>query len=165
MVPPRGLFRIFAAGVLAAGFSVVSFTITRAADDDAPPPRRVKTLQERILEVQAGSHDQQLRNNRPQTFSGPELTDREKAVHVLNRLSFGPVPGEVDQVTQEGYQAWIKEQLDPDKIDDSACDKLIAERFPWTKYSSDLVKMDEEFGYQKGDKKKKREDVTSIHVQ
>jgi uncharacterized protein (DUF1800 family) len=67
------------------------------------------------------------------TLVGPELTDREKVIQVLNRLSFGPRPGEVDAVLNNGgWQNWIKEQMDPSKIDDSAADKDITRRFRWS---------------------------------
>jgi len=42
----------------------------------------------------------------------------------------------VDEVIKNGgYQAWIKRQLEPDKIDDIECDKTIAQRFPFTNMS------------------------------
>ena len=48
----------------------------------------------------------------PKTLVGGELTDREKVIHMFNRLSFGPRPGEVDHVLQEeGVAGWIKTQL------------------------------------------------------
>jgi uncharacterized protein (DUF1800 family) len=162
MVFPRGMWRIVAAATVAAGFYAVPSTLTRA-DDDQAPPRRAKTLQERILEVQSGVHDQDLKKNQVQTFNGPELSDREKAVQALNRLAFGPLPGMVEKVEKAGWLVWAKEQMDPDKIDDTACEKVVAERFPWVKYS--MSKMEEEFGYEKGDKKRRREDDQSIHSQ
>ncbi|HUR36196.1 MAG TPA: DUF1800 family protein [Terriglobales bacterium] len=44
----------------------------------------------------------------------------KKAVHALNRLTFGPRPGEVEKVAQMGVDRWIEQQLNPEKIDDSA---------------------------------------------
>jgi uncharacterized protein (DUF1800 family) len=47
---------------------------------------------------------------------------QKRAIHVLNRLTFGPRPGDVERVTQMGVDKWIELQLHPDKIDDSALD-------------------------------------------
>jgi uncharacterized protein (DUF1800 family) len=48
------------------------------------------------------------------------LTDRERVIHALNRLTFGPRPGDVDAVSAKGLDAWIEDQLHPESIDDSA---------------------------------------------
>src|SRR4029077_17445139 len=42
------------------------------------------------------------------------------ALHALNRLAYGPRPGEVDRVAAEGVMHWIDRQLTPRKIDDGA---------------------------------------------
>src|SRR5256712_741366 len=47
-------------------------------------------------------------------------SDRQRALHALNRLSFGPRPGDVDQVLQEGIDVWIDRQLHPESIPDHA---------------------------------------------
>jgi len=44
------------------------------------------------------------------------LPPDQQAVHVLNRLAFGPRPGDVERVTQMGVQRWIDAQLQPDAI-------------------------------------------------
>ena len=49
-----------------------------------------------------------------------EMTDQQRAVHALNRLAFGPRPGDVQRVAQMGVDQWIELQLHPDKIDDAA---------------------------------------------
>jgi uncharacterized protein (DUF1800 family) len=46
--------------------------------------------------------------------------------HALNRLAFGPRPGEVARVKAEGLSHWIERQLNPDRIDDRA----LAARLP-----------------------------------
>ncbi len=47
--------------------------------------------------------------------------DKQKqALHALDRLTFGPRPGDVQTVTAMGVDKWIDLQLHPDKIDDSA---------------------------------------------
>src|SRR5881398_1127553 len=50
----------------------------------------------------------------------PALTPRDSALHALNRLAYGPRPGEVDRVAAAGVMQWIDQQLSPDKIDDAA---------------------------------------------
>ena len=44
------------------------------------------------------------------------LTPDQQAVHVLNRLAFGPRPGDVAYVEQIGVQNWIDQQLHPESI-------------------------------------------------
>lgn len=46
--------------------------------------------------------------------------DRASIEHALNRLTFGPRPGDVEAVERIGLAAWIERQLDPSRIDDSA---------------------------------------------
>jgi uncharacterized protein (DUF1800 family) len=48
----------------------------------------------------------------------PSLTPYDSALHVLNRLAYGPRPGEVDRVAADGVMRWIERQLAPRKIDD-----------------------------------------------
>jgi len=47
-------------------------------------------------------------------------SDRAAVEHALNRLSFGPTPGQVDEVQRLGLARWIGQQLDPASINDSA---------------------------------------------
>src|SRR5712691_5435699 len=46
------------------------------------------------------------------------LSPRDSALHALNRLAYGPRPGEVDRVAALGVMNWIERQLRPDRIDD-----------------------------------------------
>jgi len=51
------------------------------------------------------------------------LDAAHQARHVLNRLAFGPRPGDVEAVEQMGVNAWIQAQLTPSGIDDSAVEQ------------------------------------------
>lgn len=42
-----------------------------------------------------------------------------KVLHIINRLSFGPRPGDVERVESIGVDSYIKEQLSPDSIPES----------------------------------------------
>jgi len=48
--------------------------------------------------------------------------EQRRAVHALNRLTFGPRPGDVERVASMGVDDWINQQLHPERIDDSALD-------------------------------------------
>lgn len=51
--------------------------------------------------------------------SGSEISAER---HLVERAAFGPWPGDEERVRRMGWDAWIEEQLDPARIDDSACD-------------------------------------------
>ena len=57
------------------------------------------------------------------------LDDLEQTWHALNRLAFGPRPGDVERVAAMGWRTWFEEQLDPSSIEDPAIDTLLAARF------------------------------------
>jgi uncharacterized protein (DUF1800 family) len=44
------------------------------------------------------------------------LDPEQQAVHVLNRLAYGPRPGDVERVRQLGVRRWVDEQLHPESI-------------------------------------------------
>ncbi len=48
------------------------------------------------------------------------LSGERRVVHVLNRLTFGARPGDMERVKAMGVEAFIAQQLDPDSLDDTA---------------------------------------------
>src|ERR1700733_6567409 len=49
-----------------------------------------------------------------------DSSEQRRALHALNRLTFGPRPGDAQQVLALGVDKWIELQLHPEKIDDNA---------------------------------------------
>ncbi len=64
------------------------------------------------------------------------LTQQERVLHALNRFTFGPRPGEVEAVEKMGLQNWFLQQLQPEKIDDSAFEQRMNE-YPALRLSQD----------------------------
>lgn len=66
------------------------------------------------------------------------------AVHVINRLSFGATPGEIDRVRAIGATAYVQEQLAPEKLPEpqALTDRLAALKT----YSMDTVLLFRTFG-------------------
>src|SRR6267142_1391295 len=58
-----------------------------------------------------------------------DLTEDEAILQALNRLGFGPKPGDVERVKEMGLQKWIDQQLRPDSINDSALEARL-DHFP-----------------------------------
>jgi uncharacterized protein (DUF1800 family) len=58
-----------------------------------------------------------------------DLAEDEAVAHALNRLGYGPRPGDVDRVKEMGLAKWIDQQLHPESVNDSALDARL-ERFP-----------------------------------
>src|SRR4029077_13038538 len=54
----------------------------------------------------------------PSASPGPALTPLDSAFHALNRLAYGPRPGDVQRVAADGVMRWIDRQLSPEEIDD-----------------------------------------------
>src|SRR6266849_3088726 len=55
-----------------------------------------------------------------------ELSADEAILHALNRLAYGPRPGDVERVRQMGLAKWIEEQLNPASIDDKTIQARLA---------------------------------------
>ncbi|HEX7938959.1 MAG TPA: DUF1800 family protein, partial [Gemmatimonadaceae bacterium] len=53
------------------------------------------------------------------------LLPEQQAQHVLNRLAFGPRPGDISKVRAMGVDKWIDQQLHPEKINDSQTASLL----------------------------------------
>lgn len=64
----------------------------------------------------------------PEHFSVAGGSEIDPAFHLLSRASYGVWPGDLDRVRAMTAEAWIEEQLAPEKIDDALCD-LRARRF------------------------------------
>jgi uncharacterized protein (DUF1800 family) len=47
------------------------------------------------------------------------LTEEERATQALNRLTFGPRPGDLERVQAIGVKKWVEMQLNPEQVDDS----------------------------------------------
>jgi uncharacterized protein (DUF1800 family) len=68
-----------------------------------------------------------------------ELTEDQAILHALNRLAYGPRPGDIERIRQMGLEKWIDQQLHPESIDDSALEQRL-EKYPTlTMSSTDLL--------------------------
>ena len=70
------------------------------------------------------------------------MDEQKRAVHALNRLTFGARPGDLERVTQLGVDKWIELQLHPEKIDDSALDaqaRFVSARCAWIRARSSRI--------------------------
>lgn len=73
-----------------------------------------------------------------------EIPSKLKALHVLNRLGFGPRPGDVDRVNAMGVDAYIREQLYPENI--PLPDKINRELEQLETYSMTPAQLLQEYG-------------------
>ena len=54
-----------------------------------------------------------------------QIQGDDRVVHALDRLTFGPRPGEIDQVKAMGLEVWINQQLHPANIDDTVMEQRL----------------------------------------
>ena len=64
------------------------------------------------------------------TAAGPRIPDpgapdNAAITHVLNRLTFGPRPGDAERVRLMGVERWLDEQLHPARVDDGAAEAML----------------------------------------
>ncbi|HVH50306.1 MAG TPA: DUF1800 family protein [Candidatus Bathyarchaeia archaeon] len=79
------------------------------------------------------------------TLKGLPITDLnadEAILHALNRLAYGPRPGDVERIKQLGLAKWIDQQLNPNAIDDQAVESRL-ETLPTLRLST--VQLMEEY--------------------
>src|SRR2546427_7046290 len=78
-----------------------------------------------ISAMLAADKKSKSKKNTPET--GPaQMNEDKKALHALNRFTFGPRPGDLETVRAEGLDKWFEEQLHPDKINDSQLEAKLA---------------------------------------
>jgi uncharacterized protein (DUF1800 family) len=72
--------------------------------------------------------------------SASQMDEQKRAIHVLNRFTFGPKPGDVQNVEAVGIDTWFDQQLHPDKIDDFALEARLSQFRTLKMSSSELAK-------------------------
>jgi uncharacterized protein (DUF1800 family) len=50
---------------------------------------------------------------------GVPISENRRAVHLLNRIAFGPGPGDIDEIQRAGIDTYLRRQLDPASIPES----------------------------------------------
>ena len=55
---------------------------------------------------------------------------------LLDRFTFGPRPGDLDRIHAVGYSAWFEQQLQPDRMDDSALEHRL-DQYPAMRMTQD----------------------------
>ncbi|MCA1324780.1 DUF1800 domain-containing protein [Herbaspirillum sp. alder98] len=84
------------------------------------------------------------------------LTEQEKSLHVLNRLAYGPRPGDLQQVERMGVRRYIDQQLNPERIAMPA--QLQARLAALPAYRMSATQLFNEYGPPSFDKSASRED-------
>ena len=75
--------------------------------------------------------DKKFKGNLPITA----LTADEATLHALNRLGYGPRPGDIERIRKMGLEKWVEQQLHPDSISDSELDERL-QKYPTILMSS-----------------------------
>jgi uncharacterized protein (DUF1800 family) len=87
------------------------------------PSRPIRVLAPAIVAVAFVTSGLQADKNK---FAVPAKPDDRTIVHVLNRIGFGPRPGDVERVREIGLQAYIDQQLQPEHLPDTAMTTRLA---------------------------------------
>jgi uncharacterized protein (DUF1800 family) len=69
----------------------------------------------------------------------PARPDDKTIVHVLNRLAFGPAPGDVERVRRLGLDKYIEQQLRPEALGDAVMEPRLAGFTTLSKSSRELA--------------------------
>ena len=64
-----------------------------------------------------------------------DMTADEAITHALNRLAYGPRPGDIERIKKMGLSKWIDQQLNPSSVEDRAVEARL-ERYPTLRMSS-----------------------------
>src|SRR5262244_1648910 len=59
------------------------------------------------------------------TLPASSLTDEQQIIHVLNRLGYGPRPGDVERVRQMGLAVYMDGQLNPGRLPDERAEAAV----------------------------------------
>jgi uncharacterized protein (DUF1800 family) len=101
-----------------AALLLLLISLPEALISQAPAPANSRAIptQSAAASAPARPLDPAFKGKLPIT----ELTEDEAILHALNRLGYGPRPGDLERVKRAGLETWIERQLHPEKIDDSS---------------------------------------------
>jgi len=71
--------------------------------------------------------------------NGREQTADQQVRHVLSRLAFGPRPGDYERVRVMGVDAWIQQQLYPDRVADPTVRQFVSQLPTYTASIAELL--------------------------
>ncbi|HWP74918.1 MAG TPA: DUF1800 domain-containing protein [Methylomirabilota bacterium] len=74
------------------------------------------------------------------TLPASPLTPDQQILHALNRLGYGPRPGDVDRVRRIGLAAYVDEQLSPSGLADPAVEQALPAYPVLARSAADLVR-------------------------
>jgi uncharacterized protein (DUF1800 family) len=109
----NGAARLFATFGTATLVFVTFLMIAHSgwAQPSVTPPTKVKAAGPRSTSAKRASG-----------LTASSLTEQQRALHALNRLTFGPRPGDLQKVMGMEVNDWIEQQLHPEEISDSGLD-------------------------------------------
>ena len=120
-------FLATALGVALAGAAILAVLDASARNEEA----RAESISAAHPGDLAGEHSNST--NLDKKFKGKlpitQLTEDEAIMHAMNRLGYGPRPGDVERIRKMGLEKWIDQQLHPESIDDSELDQRL-QRYP-----------------------------------
>ena len=89
-----------------------------------------------------------------------ELPADQQIIQALNRLSFGPRPGDVQKVRAIGLDKWIDQQLHPEKINDATIQQFVAQYSAINQDQNDLLRQYAEQQRERQQVRRERADST-----
>jgi uncharacterized protein (DUF1800 family) len=130
----RGSSKILRNRLDAFGISLLSATLALALAIVVPGVQAGKSESSSATGNSAYNLSKSFKGKLPIT----QLTEDEAIMHALDRLAYGPRPGDVDRIRKMGLEKWIDQQLNYDSIDDSVLDAKLVE-FKTLKMSSEQL--------------------------
>ena len=101
-----------------------------------PAPSCLRRTPRRRLEANTAPIQSYLPSKVRAAYKSTQLQGDERILHALNRLTFGPRPGDVDQVRNTGLDRWFESQLHPEGLDETALNARLA-NFPAMQWNTE----------------------------
>jgi uncharacterized protein (DUF1800 family) len=89
----------------------------------------------------------------PATRATPTAVQQADFAHLLNRITYGPRPGDLEQAAQLGWDQFIERQLNPETIDDSRLEQQLGQFTSLGMNLTDLAQLLQAARQQKRDQK------------
>jgi uncharacterized protein (DUF1800 family) len=122
------------------GVWVILVALSSAACSSAVPPAGGPTAAGPTAARGAAPAVAPLRSGRGLALPTSPLTPDQQILHAVNRLGYGPRPGDVERVRRIGVGAWIEAQLSPSDLADPAVEQSLPAYPVLARSAADLVR-------------------------